>query len=184
MNKKMSAIDARSDNVISSGNLGPLALDELTIIIRPSGIAMAKYIGTRLQLETEGVIPAGTTWPNGFDSVSWKANGLEFHLVRVRPDGAKGPRRAFLDCDNWCLRVERLDWNWPDEAIKVQAIKLNRLLYAQTAEGRAAFHQNFAAYWAAKRDEKFQTFKALIPGLVPPPRKRRRPSDDQPETRA
>lgn len=150
-------------------------LGELTIIISPGAWAYCEYIGTRTQLEAEGVIPAGTEWPDGFFDIRWKASDLDFWLRRQRPEGVKGPRRAFLDCDNWCLRMRKSDWNAFDGDIERKAKDLRRMIYDQSPEGRAAFMTMIDLSLDADDDEKFQAFKALIPGLIPPPRKRRGP---------
>lgn len=149
-------------------------LGELTIIIRPSDLALCWYVGTRMQLEAEGVIPAGTEWPDGFCDVRWEANGLRFWLHRQRPKGVKGPRRAFLDCDNWCLRMNKPGSN-VDNPIERKAKDLALEIYRQSPEGRVAWSKRWKLYWAAHEDEKFQAFKALIPGLIAPSRKRRVP---------
>jgi hypothetical protein len=152
-------------------------LGELTIALRPFDGPYCTYVGTRMQLEAEGVIPGGTKWPDAFNSVSWRANGILFSLLRMRPKGAKGPRRDFIDCDHWFLRMELEGRNWVDQELEREAKKLARVVYEHSEEGRAAFMRMIDLAVAADVDEKFQAFKALIPGLIPPPRKRlgRRP---------
>lgn len=147
-------------------------LGELTIIIRPSNLALCWYIGTRMQLEAEGVIPPGTKWPDGFNDVKWEAGGVRFWLHRQRPEGAKGPRRAFLDCDNWMLRMDPARSSL-DEHITNKAKELALAVYRASPEGRAAWCKSWEMYRDAQGDEKFQSFKALVPGLIPPPRKPR-----------
>ncbi|PRX32232.1 hypothetical protein B0G75_104253 [Paraburkholderia sp. BL18I3N2] len=173
MLKKLPTTDASGVDNSSAVDCRSPGLGELTILLRPSDIAMAVYVGTRAQLEGEGVIPPGTEWPTGFASVCWQANGIDFCLKRERPEGAKGRQREFVECDNWWLRVTNPRLNWPDESIRLQYMKLGRLLYQRTQEGIAALNRQHEMYWSARRDEKYQAFKALIPGLVPPPRKRR-----------
>ncbi|WDD94662.1 hypothetical protein Bsp3421_004796 [Burkholderia sp. FERM BP-3421] len=165
----------------SEASARPLDIGELTIILRPMDMSMSQYIGTRMQLEAEGVIPAGTKWPDGYRDLIWVADGLRFHLRRERPEGAKGSRRDFIDCDNWVLRMQRPGSNWPDDCLKLQAEKLRQMLYAQSDEGRAAWNRRYKLYFAAGDDEKFQAFKALIPSLIPPPRKPRgrRPNEGE-----
>jgi len=121
-------------------------------------------------------VPVGTAWPDAFSSVCWKAGGLEFQLKRERPEGVKGRRRDFLDCDNWCLRAASCDPSWSEDVVELQKQKLAKMLYERTPEGRAEWTRKFEAYWAAKCDEKFQSFKALVPGLVPTSRRGRRSS--------
>jgi len=146
---------------------------ELTIIIRP----YCEYCGNRAQIEAEGVIPDGTEWPDGFcDSYWWDANGVQYWLRRKRPEGVKGPRRNFLACDNWRLRISP-GGLWQDDRINQKAKELEQLLYRQSAAGRAEWARNWDLYSAAIDDKKFQAFKSLIPALIPPPRKRRSTTD-------
>lgn len=147
-------------------------IGELKIIIS-LGLSFCMYVGTRAHLDAEGVIPVGTKWPDGFSWVSWEANGLRFRLVRERPEGAKGPRRVFLDCDNWCLRMDVQGRSVADAVIKHKADNLAQYIHGQTPAGQAEFFRQCELYYAACNDEKFQAFKALIPGLIPPSRKRR-----------
>jgi hypothetical protein len=149
----------------------PLDIGELTIILRIRNFPIFLYIGTRMQLEAEGIIPHGTIWPDGFRKIQWAASNLLFELGRQRPKNTKGPRRDFIDCDNWQLRVKRPDWNWPDEHLRLTLKKAERLRYQRSEEGRAESNRLCALYCAAQSDEKFQMFKALIPALTTPRRK-------------
>jgi hypothetical protein len=175
----MSNANDTSVEVNSTAGLG-----EITIVLRPSNIAMTQYIGTRAQLEEEGIIPAGTAWPAAFEKRRWSAGEQNFQLRREKPEGMKGKQRDFIDCDNWCLRVTTAASYWPEDHVEIQRKKLADAIYFHTPEGRAEFNRKLEAYWAAKEDKKFQAFKALIPGLVPPPRQRRRPATGQPDTLA
>jgi len=76
---------------------------------------IAEYQGTRAALEDEGVIPAGTKWPEGFDNLRWDDGKFRFWLRRERPEGAKGPRKQFLDIDWWMLRCDPRDAQHIDE---------------------------------------------------------------------
>jgi hypothetical protein len=147
-------------------------LGEMTIIMDPA-YGWATYIGTREQLEAEYVIPPGSKWPDGFTRADWVANGIHFTIERRRPDGVKGPRRDFINCDNWHLRMSKVDDYYPDRQIMLQAKELRRMIYLESSEGRAAFMRMIDLSLAADKDENFQAFKALIPGLIPPPRKPR-----------
>lgn len=149
-----------------SASIDPsIDVGELTILIRPYGNAYCEYIGTRMQIEAEGVIPAGTEWPDGFDRIFWEANGVLFWLRRERPEGAKGPRRDFLFCDHWCLRMQEDNWNGYSEAAKQKTKELKDLLYSKTPECRAADAEHYRRYYAARDDARFQEFKALFPAI-------------------
>lgn len=150
----------------------PLDLGELTIEMNPEW-RRVHYIGTRMQLEAEGIIPGKPCWPDGFTRADGEANGIHFTLRRVRPEGVKGPRRAFLDCDNWKLTMYPADREFDDRALEFKAKELRDMAYARTPQGRAENDAKWKRYYAACDDKQFQAFKALIPGLIPPPRKPR-----------
>ena len=70
--------------------------DELIVEIQET-LGFAEYHGSRALLEAEGVIPAGTQWPQGYDEVRWRAGPMDYQLYRQRPAGAKGPRTQFAN---------------------------------------------------------------------------------------
>ncbi|MDN7906229.1 hypothetical protein QZM18_19215 [Burkholderia diffusa] len=144
-------------------------LDEITIVIRPHNLHFCEYIGTRLQLEAEGIIPSGTKWPDGFREIRWRANDLYFSLRRERPEGVKGPRRSFFDCDNWRLRIEPENRSESERAylIAEKAKELHDLIRIGSNEWRTELYKSHGTFVAAKNDRGFQAFKALIPALAP-----------------
>lgn len=133
------------------------------------------YFGTRAQLEEEGLIPDGMQWPNGYSQRYWSAGPFRFALFRRRPEGAKGPRRQFLEIDWW-----QLSWGYSDPgaradvAVRHKSEELAKLIRRNSPDGQAELNRHCAHCLAARRDTQFQAFKALIPGLVPPPRRRSR----------
>ena len=63
--------------------------------------------------------------------------------------------------------------------MEIRVVSIAQQSYSQTPAGQAEFFRQCELYYAACNDEKFQAFKALIPGLIPPSRKRRgRPPED------
>lgn len=135
---------------------------------------IAEYQGTRAALESEGVIPAGTKWPEGFDSLDWEDDRLRYCLCRERPEGAKGPRKQFLNVDWWTLRFDPLKTeSFEMRIIKRKSKELADIIYSQSAKGRAEHGKQWNCYWEAKSDERFQAFKALIPGIIRPKRGRK-----------
>lgn len=153
---------------------------ELVVIINPYNLGFSEFVGSRAMLEAEGVIPDGTKWPEGYDDLRWQAGKLDFWLRRQPPEGAKGPRRDFADCDWWCLRQELT--NAPSQAernIMLKAQALADEIYRQSAKGQAEWSKNWNRYWETTKDEKFQAFKALIPGLIRPKRGRRPKNAEQ-----
>ncbi|WP_152601860.1 hypothetical protein [Burkholderia paludis] len=150
----------------------PADIGELTILLDRK-FGSAAYIGNRAQLESEGVVPATTEWPEKFDTAGWVAGGIQYWLRRARPEGAKGPRKDFLNCDNWRLSMYRFNRDRFDHEIMRKAEELQKVLDRDSRAGRAASAKLWAATCAAMDDPKFQAFKALVPGLVPEPRTRR-----------
>ncbi len=111
--------------------------DELTVIIRSQ---WARYIGTRAVLEAEGIVPADVQWPDRFEIQHWKsAEGVSFRLSRLRPEGAKGPRRAFFDVDWWQINMS--DGGavpWATYRIELAAAELRRAQYVASPAWQAA----------------------------------------------
>ncbi|WP_155769775.1 hypothetical protein [Burkholderia vietnamiensis] len=140
-------------------------IGELTILLDLK-YGSAAYVGTRAQLESEGVVPATTEWPEKFDTAGWIAGGIQFWLRRERPKGAKGPRRDFLNCDNWHLGIYPFNRGHLDYAIMRKAEDLRRTVYRSSDEGRMAANKLWTALQTAKEDERFQAFKMLVPGLI------------------
>jgi hypothetical protein len=148
---------------------------EMLILIDVMGLDFTEFHGTRAQLEAEGLIPEGTVWPNAYRRHQWASGKLLFILCRHRPEGETAPKKQFIDCDWWHLRQELL--NPPrSEAREVmrKTAELAAALYLNTAAGRAASAANWSRYWSAENDQQFQSFKAKIPGLIPPKRGRPR----------
>ena len=148
---------------------------EMTINLRPYGWQRWEFFGTRAQLEAEGVVPTGTEWPaTGAREVEWTAGPLDFSLRRARPPGLKGPMRLWVNGDWWCLRSKLIKAPSALEQQLTDAKQaIERAAYEQSAAGRRAWEAHWRRYWTAKQDERFQSFKELIPGMVPPPRGRR-----------
>lgn len=146
-------------------------------------IGWCAYFGTRAELEAEGLVPAGMKWPVGFSQRYWDAGPFGFALFRRRPEGAKGPRRQFLETDWW-----QLSWGCrgpgarSDVAIRHKSDELAKFIRLNSPEGQAELNRRCADYFAARKDTQFQAFKALIPGLVPPPRRRSKPAAERSAT--
>lgn len=145
------------------------------IIVRSMpDISIAEYQGTRATLESEGLIPAGTKWPEGFDDLRWEDGDFRYWLRRERPEGIKGPRKQFLDLDWWMVRCDPVKpRSWESRAIEQKTKALADEIYLQSAKGREERSQRLSAYWEARADNKFQAFKSLIPGINRPKRGRR-----------
>ncbi|NVD74523.1 hypothetical protein HUX88_28980 [Duganella sp. BJB1802] len=145
--------------------------DEPTIRVVCAGIA--EYQGTRTMLEAEGIIPANTKWPEGYDDLWWDDGKYRYWMVRQRPDGAKGPRKLFVSIDWWCLRQQLIDGNHVTFELERKKRELAEYAYRNSAKGQYEWQRSFDSYAEACADEKFQAFKALIPGLIKPKRARR-----------
>jgi hypothetical protein len=122
---------------------------------------IAEYQGTRAALEAEGVIPAGTDWPEAFNDLHWDDGKFHYWLRRERPEGQKGPRRQFIGVDWWMLRCEPL-YSKSIEAREVERKKkeLAEYIHRNTPAGRAASDRQWGRYWESQKDKPFQAFKA------------------------
>jgi hypothetical protein len=144
---------------------------ELTIRVVIAGIAA--YQGTRAMLEAEGIIPANTKWPDGYDALWWDDGKYRYWLMRQRPDGAKGPRKLFVTIDWWCLRQQLIGDDHVTREVERKRQELAEYIYRNSDKGKDEWSRRFDLYMAACADEKFQAFKALIPELIRPTRGRR-----------
>lgn len=168
----MAEIDTTATDHISAP--APIATPtELIVILNPYNQNLSEFVGSRAMLEGEGIIPNGTKWPEGYDAIYWQDERFCYCLCRQRPKGAKGPRRAFLNCDWWCLRWELINKPCDEERnIMLKTQELKDALYKKSAKGQAEFDKRWKDYFESAKDEKFQEFKLLVPGLVRPPRSR------------
>lgn len=153
-------------STVAKRNAG-LELGELTIVLRPAGMHLCEYIGTRRQLQAEGVIPSDLQWPEGFSYAHWESDGIAFSLIRKRPEGAKGPRKMFSDCDCWRLRMEAMGRDYVADEIRKKEEELQKLRFQHSAAGLRAFRKNLHDLLSAHNDCAFQAFKDLVPALSP-----------------
>jgi hypothetical protein len=144
---------------------------EMTIRLGKYGIT--EFQGTRAMLESEGIIPANMKWPEAYDNVHWDAGKFEYWMRRERPDGARGPRKLFVDVDWWCLRQQVIGESFFYFELKRKTRELAEYAYRNSARGIADSNMSYKFYAVACADEKFQAFKASIPGLAQPKRGRR-----------
>lgn len=171
----MNAISGIAGNqeAIRSAATSSVVVGELIIRLNFHDLGFSEFMGSRAMLEGEGVIPEGFEWPEGDGCQRWSADGLDYWIYRQRPEGAKGPKRDFLNVDWWCLRWELTNAPCPSErAIMIKTKALKDEIYRHSEEGRMASRKLFERYWKSTEDEKFQVFKALVPGLVKPKRGR------------
>lgn len=141
--------------------------------IRMSCPGIAEFQGTRAMLEAEGIIPANTKWPEAYEDLWWDDGKYRYWMRRQRPDGAKGPRRLFVAVDWWSLRQQLIAENCVNRELRRKEQELTEYAYRNSAAGQAEWLRQFDSYMKACADEKFQAFKALIPGVLTPKRGRR-----------
>lgn len=169
-----SSLGARAPTAQTAATHSPQAAPELRIEIWVD--EFAQYTGTAAQLQAEGLIPDSLEWPQASAYKRWEANGLTYWLRRTRPDGHKGPMRSWLHLDNWCVRVRVTDrdYHWrARRGLERKAAALLAEYHRHTAAGRREWNAEWQRYWQALDDKRFQAFKALVPGLVPPKRGRK-----------
>ncbi|MCQ0029683.1 hypothetical protein [Burkholderia glumae] len=145
---------------------------ELRIELDPK-YGWATYIGTRNQLEAEGIIPADFAWLDGFRRYEWESNGIFFKLHRARPPVSKGSWERYFDSDSWVLSMCADRRRYDVDAMRL-AQEVERLIYQRTKAWRRECDEHFRHFNRAQDDKAFQAFKALMPCLAPPPESRRR----------
>ena len=136
---------------------------------------IAEYQGTRATLEAEGIIPAGTDWPEGYNDLYWQDSKFRYWLRRERPEGHKGPRREFLSVDWWMFRCDPLEAeSIGARTIKRKAKELADIIYRASAKGQAESNAHWRRYFNARDDKPFEAFKAacgIVKGRREQPRK-------------
>lgn len=169
---------ARVDEQQHATPLAEVNLDgqgrEMRVLVRPHGLSLWEYQGSRAQLEAEGVIPAKTEWPEGSRTLRWEDGRFRWSLSRTRPEGLKGPKTLWTSGDWWNLRCDLL--NGPDPAtlrLQEKRRELAEELYRQSTAGQREWNAHWMRYCASFDDMAFQAFKAKIPGLTPPKRCRK-----------
>jgi hypothetical protein len=113
------------------------------------------YFGSRAQLESEGVIPTGTEWPEGKQPTEWETGQFKFRLYRARPEGFKGSIKLV---DYWRLSWTTTEQDYGTKAIKQKKAELKRLKHRYSPEGCAEHEARFGRYLRAQEDEAFQAF--------------------------
>ncbi len=135
---------------------------ELTINIVERGYDA--WIGTSAQLVAEGLIPEDFSWPFAAEDVRWEADGFDFWLRRRRPDGFKGPMKAWLEVDNWYVRRSPISQG--RDCLTAAMIHEKRRALADALWRQSpASDEQFNRYCKSTQDKRFQAFKSLVPGL-------------------
>lgn len=144
--------------------------DEISISLHESGAgAWTEFRGTRAQIEAEGLVPPSTQWPaSGYSQSSWDDGAVLYLLRRVRPLGAKGPRRAFAQIDHWSLRTVLLGVHWTAREIALKRSELQAIVHRVSPQGRAEWNAHIHAHAAAQSDQRFGAFLGQITGRLAP----------------
>ena len=135
---------------------------ELMIDLETSGDVV--WRGTRAQIEGEGILPQGAVWPTAFDISSWEEDGWGWRLGRDRPKGVRGPRKAFLEVDNWTLRRTPNGFGtWHLHALVLQKQReLEQAIFEASDDGRDRRTRQGARAYVARRDVRFQALLSRI----------------------
>lgn len=160
-------------NSIALGASAPVSApaelsDEISISLHEYGAgAWTEFRGTRAQLEAEVLVPPSTQWPaSGYSQSSWESGAVLYLLRRVRPLGAKGPRRAFAQVDHWSLRTVLLGIHWTEREIALKKSELQAIVHRVSAQGRAESSAHVHAHAAAQSDQRFGAFLGQITGRL------------------
>ena len=148
----------------------PIITPSEIIVCIKERLGFTDFFGSRAMLEEAVLIPPDTQWPDAFDNRYWEDGLFSCCLRRIRPEGVKGARNDFINVDWWFVRQEPIHrTSHRDRLISLKKKELEREIWANSPEGEM---QRKRASRAAA-DEKFQAFKALVPGLIEPRRTRR-----------
>lgn len=116
----------------------------------------AQWVGTRAQLESEGVVPADFKWPAGRRGDKFETASNWFFLERYKYDGAE-PTDETL----YRLRIYDHTVDFRERAAKQKLREAQEILAIRTPEG-ARMH---AAWLNTLYDRDFQAFKRNLLGL-------------------
>ena len=145
---------------------------------------ITEYQGTRSALEAEGVIPAGAEWPKGFIEATWEDKNARYSLHRKKPDGVKIPRKQCSNVDWWVFRCyPATAKSYGEMDLERKKKELAKDAYRMSSQGEIEWIKQYRAYREAQKDEIFQAFKALIPG-VNRPKRGRKPKNETQESKA
>ncbi|MXS82030.1 hypothetical protein ABD07_02770 [Nitrosomonas oligotropha] len=158
--------DNTKDASASSKESSHVIPEDLIVIIDCRGLDITEYHGTKAMLESEGIIPEGFEWPEGYNDVYWHDDQFNYWLRRHRPEGAKGSRKQFETVDWFQLRWDLIDTNPFSREVARKAKELKNLIYRNSQEGFAESEARWARYYKARDDKQFQAFKAKIPCLA------------------
>lgn len=142
-------------------------LEEVLIVPLPL-FGMTRYLGTRAQLEADGLLPVGTVWPVKDKSTQWSDGRFDWRLFRTRRQNQRGPKSVWVDGDWWCLAstLKGSSNGWVGRAVVLQR-QLDVALRNSTDAGQALARKELRRLWASQADQAYQAFRASIPALAP-----------------
>lgn len=145
------------------------------IVISITPRAYTRYHGTAEQLVAEGLIPDGFKWPHKASRVSFEMGQFTHWMGRCRPDGIKGPMSIWTEGDYWFLQRSLTADNghgYCKAQLYEKKMELAALIRRNTPEWQHVFHRA----WAARHDDKYQSFRLQL--LGEPKRGRGRPAKE------
>jgi len=157
------ADNTKDASALNNSNAIP---QEMIVIIDYKGWDITEYRGTKAMLESEGIIPEGFEWPEGYNDVRWKDDQFSYWLRRCRPEGVKGSRKQFANVDWFNLRWDLIDVSQSALRIARKARELEAMIYRNSPKGIAESESRWVRYYKARNDKQFQAFKAKIPCLA------------------
>ncbi len=135
------------------------------LVVRIAPRDAVRWEGSRAQLEAEGLIPCECQRPLGTDKKYWLVDGFRFTLCRNRPEGMKGPKRSWIDGDNWLLHRELSDAHgvgWRTALTYERQCALEAEIFRESPGGLQLSNR---AVWAML-DQRFQVFLSTMPGAL------------------
>ncbi|MDQ7978715.1 hypothetical protein QYH69_15800 [Paraburkholderia sp. SARCC-3016] len=127
-------------------------------------VGYCEYVGTRAEIESEGIIQSDVKWPIGFRKATWTFGRFSFYLIRRRPKGVKGPRRDFEECDRWCLRWHYKYLSYEQRAAIEKKRWRDNFDFLGTPGGLDMVTRAYLKEQAAKRDTRFKEFMRSVVG--------------------
>lgn len=139
-----------------------IALGELSIDIQLTGPSFVVYGGTAAQLIEERLVPPGFKWPDGRKPVSWTVGDLRYVLMRVRPEGHKGPAKSWHGLDNWRVTTSIENSRWEEYRVERKLREMGAVIHRHSEAGVREAQRRIEAHGRALSDAAFQSFKACV----------------------
>lgn len=134
-----------------------LSPDTDDLIIRAfDDMSLSHWVGTRAQLDAEGITNDKTPWPTGRSTAYWTDGGWSFWMKRTRRPGTK----AAASDDYWLVGRRKVGDTPAHASVRLARRRLQDAEFAATDIGRAQWNDEFSRLLKSLEDKAYQRFRA------------------------